>query len=475
MPMNDLPNDAAVSGTVAIVGRPNVGKSALFNRIIGRRMAIVHDEPGVTRDRLAGEARWAGRTFRLFDTGGLGLIDRARATDEIATAIQQQVTAAIEDADVIVMVTDVQTGCTPLDEDVGRRLRECGRPVAIAANKADHSQLELAAAEFDRFGWPVFAVSAEHGRGLDELLDWIVSRWPPRAQEAADDGGGPPPTRVVVLGRPNAGKSSFINRLLRQERLVVSPVPGTTRDCVEVPFTVDTGGGPRPYLLVDTAGLRASKRLESAVERFSIARAERALKQADLAVLMLDASLGPTRQDQRIGRMVADALVGCVLVVNKWDLATAGLSPRERRRRQAEAREDLLLQLPFLGHAPVHMICALTGEGVAEVIRSFDRVAANMNTRMTTGLLNRVLHDAFERQSPPSVRGRRLKLYYAVQTGVCPLRVRVFVNDPELLVPAYRAYLIHRLRSAWDLAGAPLVLDAVPRARSESGAARPAD
>lgn len=473
--MNGLPKDAAVSGTVAIVGRPNVGKSALFNRIVGRRLAIVHDEPGVTRDRLSAEARWAGRTFRLFDTGGLGLMDRARAPDEITAAIRQQVEAAIEDADAIVLVTDIQAGCTPLDEEVARRLHESGRPVAVAANKADHAALEPMASEFHCFGWPVFALSAEHGRGLDELLDWIVSRWPPRGDESAAEDSGPAPTRVVVLGRPNAGKSSFINRLLRQERLVVSPVPGTTRDAVEVPFMVDTGGGPRPYILIDTAGFRASKRLESAVERFSIARAERALNRADLAVVMLDASLGPTRQDQRIGRMVADARVGCVLVVNKWDLATTGLDPHQRRRREAEAREDLRREFPFLDHAPVHMTCARTGAGMEEVIRSFDRVAANTTARLTTGLLNRVLHDAIERQAPPSVHGRRLKLYYAVQTGVRPLRVRLFVNAPGLMGPAYQAYLIHRLRAAWDLAGAPLVLEAISRPRGDGNPPRPAD
>lgn len=461
-----------VQGAIAIVGRPNVGKSALFNRMIGRRLAIVHGEPGVTRDRIAAEAHWAGRTFQIFDTGGLALIDRAQAPDEISAAIRQQVEAAIEDADAILMVTDVQSGCTPLDEDVARWLYECGRPVAIAANKADHAGLELAVAEFHRFGWPVFAVSAEHGRGIGELLDWVVERWPPAEKHHTDVTMPATAPRVVVLGRPNVGKSSFINRLLQRQRLVVSPVPGTTRDCVEVPLITDVGDGPRTYILVDTAGLRASKRLESAVERFSIARAERALKHADLAVVMIDASVGPTRQDQRIARMVADQHVGYMLVVNKWDLASMGLGPAARQRRAAEAVEDLRRQFPFLDDVPIHLISALTGAGMAGVIQSLSRVAANTTVRLTTGLLNRVLHDAFERKAPPTVRGRRLKLYYAVQTGVRPLRVRLYVNDPELLPPAYRSYLIHRLRSAWSLEGAPLVLDAEPRAGRKAGPSR---
>ncbi len=465
MSMTRPPSTApAPPRAVAIVGRPNVGKSALFNRLAGRRIAIVHDEPGVTRDRIATEARWDDQVFSLIDTGGLGLLSRARADDELAAAIERQVEAAIEEAAVVVMVVDVRTGPAPLDEEVADRLRRSGRPVVLAANKADRSADDAGAFEFERFGFPVIPVSAAHGRGMDELMEEVLARLSP-ASIAEDN---LPALRIGIFGRPNAGKSSFINRLVGRERLVVSSIPGTTRDCVEVPLEVEGAAGRRRYLLVDTAGLRASGRLESAVERFSLARVESAMRRVDVAVLLFDGQVGPTRQDQRIARMILDEHRGCVLAVNKWDLAAGGLGPAAERRRRAEYRAALRREFPFLDFAPLLFVSARTGSGMDEAPRSFELVARNVSARLPTGLLNRLLREAFERQSPPSIRGRRLKLLYATQTGERPLRVRLFVNDPDLLTPAYANYLEGRLRAALGLEGAPLVFQAESRPRRDA-------
>lgn len=459
------PTPSASGGAIPIVGRPNVGKSAIFNRLVGRRLAIVHDEPGVTRDRIVAVAYWGGRSFEVIDTGGIGLLDRAPAAEEIGRAIEQQVELAIEEAAVVIMAVDVRAGRTPLDDDVAHRLRVRGRPVLVAANKADDPSLDDAAQDFAPLGFPVFPISAEHDRGFDDLMAAAMVRLPPTTTAAATGAA----LRIVVLGRPNAGKSSYINRLLRHERLVVSSLPGTTRDSVEVPFTVDAGGGRRSYILIDTAGLRASRRLESAVEQFSLARVAGALRRSDVAVLLFDASVGPTLQDKRIARMILEEHRGCVLVANKWDLAAEGLSPAEARRRREAYRDALRRELPFLDFAPLHFISARTGEGVGRTVESFDMVAANVATQIKTGLLNRILRDAFERQSPPSVHGRRLKLFYAVQVGVRPLRFRMFVNQPALLTASYRAYLIGRLRAAAGLEGAPVLLTAESRPRRAGG------
>lgn len=439
--------------TVAIVGRPNVGKSAIFNRLAGRRIAIVHEEAGVTRDRLVAEARWDDRAFTLVDTGGIGMIDRARTEDAIVEGTRRQVDVAIADAALVLMVVDVQAGLLPLDAEVARLLREHGRPVLVAANKSDHPHFDGDAAEFARFGYPVFPVSASHNRGFDDLMAEALRRLPPGAPEA----GAANPLVVTVAGRPNAGKSSYINRLLHSDRLIVSPVPGTTRDSVEVPFAIGEGPEARHYLLIDTAGMRPARKVDTAVEKFSLIRVAEAVRRADICVLMLDAAEGPSRQDKKIADLVLEHRKGCLVLVNKWDLAQ-GISPKDYE-------EAFRREVPFLNFAPLQFVSARTGHGIQRSIAAVDLVAAQISTTFTTGLLNRMLQETFERKSPPSVRGRRLKLYYATQTGTRPLRLRLFVNDPDLRVPSYSAFIERRLRETFGLEGAPLNLQFVARKR----------
>ncbi len=449
--------------SIALVGRPNVGKSALFNRLVGRRLAIVHEEWGVTRDRLCGEAEWEGDRFEVIDTGGIGVMDRAAAADEIAEGARRQVDLAIEESAAVIQVADVRAGLHPLDEEVARLLRARGRPVWLAANKADDPALDDAAAEFAALGFPVFPISALNGRGLSELLPAALAALPPPGPNPTESA----PLRVAVVGRPNAGKSSFINRLLGDERVIVSEIPGTTRDSVAVPFAIGEGPQARRYVLVDTAGMRPRAKVRASVEHFSLARVEQAVREADVVAHVLDATAGPTRQDRHIAGMLRDFGPGAVLLVNKWDLMK-GVSPRE----YAEA---LRRELPFLDYVPVVFVSARTGHNTAAAIAAVDRVGGQVSARLPTGALNRVLRRAIERIQPPAVQGRRLKLYYATQTGVKPVRVRLFVNDPRVRTPAYEQYLARELRGAFGLEGAPVRLEFRARPReggAESGEAR---
>ena len=438
---------------VALVGRPSVGKSALFNRLVGRRLAIVHAEHGTTRDRLASEARWNDETFTLIDTGGIGLMDRSSPADEITEGARRQVDLAIEEATVVILVADVSTGLHPLDEEVVRLLRRHGRPVLLAANKADTPARDAGGADFARLGLPIYPVSALHDRGLGELMKAVLPLLPPSVPDASTTC----PLVLAVVGRPNVGKSSFINRLLRRDRVIVSSVPGTTRDNIEVPFTLGEGAGARHYLLIDTAGMRPARKVDTAVEKFSLIRVDEAVRKADVVALVLDAARGPSRQDKHIAALVQEHRKGCVILVNKWDLASGtGVSAREYR-------EALDREMPFLGHAPLLFISATTGAGVRASIEAVERVAAAVSTTVTTGVLNRALHDAFARQSPPAIKGRRFKFYYAAQTGTRPFRLRLFVNDPSLCAGSYEQYVIRRLREAFGLEGAPVVLQFAAR------------
>lgn len=437
----------APSRVVAIVGRPNVGKSALFNRIARRRIAIVHEESGVTRDRLSVEATWQEERFDLIDTGGLAIMDNAQAPDEIDRGIRRQVDVAVQDASVVVLVTDVTAGRLPLDTEVSRLLRQSGRTVLIAANKADHPAAARQAVEFSGWGYPVFPVSALHNIGIGDLLDAVVEQLPPAAPSAPGEA-----LRVAVVGRPNVGKSSYVNRLLRDERVLVSSQPGTTRDSVEIPFTIGRGDSARTYRFIDTAGVRRLGKLDSAVERFSMFRTDGSIERADVVVMMLDATQGPGRQDKRIARKILDDFRGCLLLVNKWDLA---LAAKITQRQYASALREAL---PFLGFVPIVFVSAQSGYNLRRSVDAIDYVAGQVRTELSTGVLNRVLQDAFQRVQPPVVGGRRLKLYYATQTGASPVRISLFVNDRQRLTAAYRAYLIHALRSAFGLEGAPISL-----------------
>jgi GTP-binding protein len=442
---------------VAIVGRPNVGKSAVFNRIAGRRIAIVHDEAGVTRDRLMSEVTWEDATFSLVDTGGVSLLDGDRARDAISGGIRDQVNAALADAAVAILVVDVMAGRNPFDEAVAAMVRRAGVPCVVAVNKCDQPHHEDGLHDFASLNLPLFPVSAQHDRGFGPLMDAVLPHLPETVNETVAH-----PLKVAVVGRPNAGKSSYINRLLRSERVIVSDVPGTTRDSIAVPFTIGAGAAARHYRLIDTAGMRHVHKIDSAVERFSHFRAEASVKEADVVVLVMDAEIGPTVQDKHIAALIQEHQKGCVLVVNKWDLA------QEKGITQTKAEPALRAMLPFMNYCPVVFLSAKDGYNVRKSVEVIDHVAAQTRTRLPTGMLNRTLEEAVARVAAPMIGGKRFKLYYGTQTGVAPVAIRIFVNDPTRLTKPYEAFIERSLRERFGLEGAPLRLRFQERARPET-------
>ena len=444
---------------VAIVGRPNVGKSALFNRLVGRRVSIVHEEVGVTRDRVACEANWNGERFELIDTGGLGHFDRETSRDQIVAGTEAQAEVAIADASIIIFVVDITAGVAPLDEEVARILHKSGRPVFLAANKADNPERDEEVYAFDALGFPVFPVSALHNRGLTDLMQGVLSHLPPAENPTEKE-----PLRVAVVGRPNAGKSSYINRLLHSERVIVSDIPGTTRDSIEVPFTIGKGDSARHYQLIDTAGVQKDTRSRGAVDWFSNLRTQKSIERSDVVVLMLDAETGPTSRDKKVAAKVIDAQKGVLLLVNKWDRAE---EVEDGRITQTQYLPALREALPFLNFAPVLFVSAKTGYNIKRSIEAIDYVAAQTRTEITTGVLNRVIAKACEKYPPPIVKGKRLKIYYATQTGTNPIYFKVFVNNPANARSNWVAFLKNQLREAFGLEGAPIFIKLVARSRTE--------
>ena len=458
--------------SVALVGRPNVGKSAVFNRIAGKRIAIVFGEPGVTRDRLERDVAWDGARFRLADTGGILALDGEKLPDRIDAGVVAQARAAIGDAGAVVLVVDAQEGLHPLDLEVARLLRKAGADAVVAANKADNEALDAHAADFARLGFPVYPVSALHGRGFDVLMSEVLRRLPPEpeTQDVPEDPGadGAPaaapapekPVAVAIAGRPNCGKSSFVNRLLKTDRVIVSDVPGTTRDPIDVPFEY----GGRAFTLIDTAGVRREARVDTAVERYSRYRTQDALERADLVVLMIDSQRGAGLLDRQLAGMVADSGKSCVIAVNKWDLE----HPDER-----EYLEKLARDLPFMAHCPVVFLSAKTGFRVERVLSTVAHVADAARATLPTGPLNRCLHAACAAAGGAASgrAGRPLKFYYAAQTGFNPVRVRLFVNDPARLPASFEAFLAGALRREFDLAGVGLLLQFRARTRKDGSTA----
>ncbi len=441
---------------VVIVGRPNVGKSALFNRLVHQRLAIVDDVPGLTRDRLYAPTEWRDRAFTVVDTGGLV----SGSAAGIAAQVRAQVTQAIAEAAVILFVVDARAGIVPEDREIADVARRAHTPVLIVANKVDGEAVEPAAQEFYAlgFGDPI-PVSAHHGRGIGDLLDAVVAVLPEgRVAEVEAESA---PVAVAVVGRPNVGKSSLVNALLGESRVVVDAAPGTTRDAVDTPF--ERGG--RRYVLIDTAGLRRRARVDEAVEVYSAARARRAIERADVAVLVLDATQSVGDQDQRIAREIADAGRGVVVVVNKWDrLAT---SPQIDARR----RRVVLHALRFIAYAPVLATSATAGWGIDTLLEAVDQVAAAHQGRISTGPLNRAIGDAVAAHEPPAdPAGRRLRIYYATQPETRPPTVVLFVNEPKRMPDSYRRYLDRAIRSKFNLTGVPLKL--ILRRRGEETSAR---
>ena len=443
---------------VSLVGRPNTGKSALFNRIAKKRVAIVFDQPGVTRDRVTREVEVLGRKVMLVDTGGIAF-DKRVTRDPLDEETRSQAALAVEDSAVCVIVTDAREGIAPLDAEVIKRVRESGVPCVIAANKCDTAADDWRMHEFERFGLPVYAISAEHGRGVEAMMHQVVDRLPPVAETAESARA----VRVAIVGRPNAGKSSYINRLLNAPRVIVSEVPGTTRDAVEVPFQIGKGPEARRYLLVDTAGMKPhTKMSKTSVDNFSLFRSEEAIKEADVVVLVLDPRLGPTMQDKRIAGKILDANKACVVMMNKWDLAQAeGIT-------ETKAVEALRLMMPFLNFAPVVFCSNKSGYNIRRTVEAIDTAAASAGMKLPTGILNRTINAAAKKTLSPMIKGKRLKIYYGLQVSVNPQTVRLFVNDPKLVTPQYVAYIEKNIRARFGLEGAPLRIFMKARSRKDA-------
>jgi GTP-binding protein len=436
---------------VAIVGRPNVGKSSLFNRLMGRRVAIVHDQPGVTRDRLTGICREGGRPFELIDTGGIG-----DAPDpDFAEATHAAAQAAIASADLLLFVLDGRAGLTPLDRELAAMLRSGGRPLILIINKIDQEMHESLASDFYELGFPeVLTVSAAHGRGSHDLLASIMERLGGLDNAVEEEEAAP---RLAIVGRPNVGKSSLLNRLLGEERSIVSDIAGTTRDALDV--RCELGG--EPYILVDTAGLRHRSRPDTSVEVFSAMRSEEALRRADAGLLVIDAESGVTAQDKRIAGMLQQSHKACIILLNKWDLAHKEDGGRASQGDQADViRQDLF----FLDYAPVVCLSAKTGQGFSRVFAALKSVRREADTRIGTGELNRFFRELFEAHPPPSKSGKRFKLLYATQVvpethrPFGPPEFLLFVNDADLITDAYREYLFNRFRERWPYPGLPIRL-----------------
>ena len=453
--MSEAENTCAASRlpTIAIVGRPNVGKSSLFNAIIGRRLSIVHEMSGVTRDRLAAPAQRDGRRFMLVDTGGLSMLEgESRQVDFWDSGIARQVECAIADADVLVMVGDAQAGVTPLDRDIAVRLRATGKPVLAAANKCDNPALKNDAAEFSELGFGnVFPISCEHRGGINALLDKALAMLP-EARSAEGEAAAAEPVRIAVIGRPNVGKSSLINAMIGENRVMTSEVAGTTRDAVDIDFSISFHGELHPAVLVDTAGMRKRAKVDSVVELFSVMRAKSAIERSDLVVFVVEAGEdGVTAQDRRIAAMIRDAGKGCVIAANKVDRCS-GIS-----RKALE--QELRFNLPGMDYAPVEFVSALNRRNLESLLDRIAGVMENLETELPTGVLNRVIQQTLERNPPPPVGNARLKVFYAAMTGIKPTRVRLFVNRPELAPDGFLAFLQKQLRSSFELCGAPLRIE----------------
>lgn len=428
---------------VAIVGRPNVGKSALFNRIVHRRQAIVEAEPGVTRDRVTAATDWEGRPFFLVDTGGI----EPDPLDDLRAQVRKQAEQAIAEADAIIFLVDARAGVVPADRDIAERLRRAGVPVVVAANKVDEAVMEPAAAEFWALGLgePV-PVSAIHGLGVAELLETVMAQLPEALREGTPEEPTEAAIRVAIVGRPNVGKSSLFNALLGEERTITSDIPGTTRDAVDVELERDG----RRFVLIDTAGLRRKARVDAPVERYSVLRALRAIDRASVALILLDAVEGLTEQDKKIAGYVHEAGRGSVLVWNKWDLVA------KDEATAARYAEVCRRELPFMTYAPVITASARTGQRLGRILETVVAVDGEHQKTVRTADLNRVLQEALTLNPPPAEHGRRLKIYYGTQTGTRPPRFTCFCNHPELVHFSYRRYLENRLREAYGFMGTPL-------------------
>ncbi len=427
---------------VAIVGRPNVGKSMLFNRLVGQRLSIVEDTPGVTRDRLYAECEWRGRKFDIVDTGGI----EPGTTTEILSFMRKQAEIAISHADVIVFLCDIKTGLTASDQDVANMLLRARKPVVLAVNKMD--QVGMTNPDIFEFynlglGDPI-AVSAVHGHGTGDLLDACFDYFPPEEEEEEEDDV----IKVAVIGKPNVGKSSLINKILGEERVIVSDMAGTTRDAVDSYFENQDG----KFLLIDTAGMRKRSKVNDQIEKFSVLRAAMAIERSDVCLIMIDAQEGVTEQDTKVAGMAHESGKACIIVVNKWDAV------EKDDKTMDKMRNDIRRDLAYMTYAPIVFISALTGQRVPRLFQLIKYVDDQAATRITTGMLNSLLADATARVQPPTDKGRRLKIYYMTQAGTRPPHFVCFCNDAKLFHFSYQRYLENQIRATFGLEGTPIRL-----------------
>lgn len=425
---------------VAIVGRPNVGKSTLFNKLVGARLSIVDDKPGVTRDRIYGDCEWLGHRFLLVDTGGI----EPRADDVILSQMRAQANIAIATADVIVLVTDLRSGVVATDQDVANMLQKSGKPVILCVNKCD--SVGAPDPEFYEFynlgmGDPI-AVSAVHGHGTGDLLDAVIAYFPPESEEEEEDDT----IKVAVIGKPNVGKSSLINRISGQERAIVSDIAGTTRDATDTRIENQYG----KFTFIDTAGIRRKSKVTDAIEKYSIIRARTAVERANVCVIMIDATEGFTEQDSKVAGIALDQGKGCIVVVNKWDAV------EKDGNTMREYKEKLAVDFAFMKFAPFVFISAKTGQRVDRLFEQIAYVYAQSTMRISTGKLNEILGAATARVQPPTDKGKRLKIYYMTQVSVCPPTFVFFVNNAQLFHFSYQRYLENQIREVFGLEGTPV-------------------
>jgi len=475
-------NAEAKLPSVAIIGRPNVGKSALFNRLVGRKIAIVHDQPGITRDRISAICSRGEQPFTLWDTGGIF----GAGEKELTVQVRQTAEGALRESDLLLFVVDGKDGLSPIDSDLARTLRKSRKPIVLVVNKIDNDKHESLAAEFDALGFEqIVSISAEHNRGISDLLGVVDQLLPSPAQSVSQpslvtpersEGGtlNSQPLAIAIVGRPNVGKSSLINAIVQSERAIVSELPGTTRDSVDISYQRDG----RRFLFIDTAGIRRRGKLSSSVEVFSVMRAERSIRRADLCVLIVDLTSGVTAQDKRIAGLIQEARKAALVVLNKWDLVKPKRGERQTiRELVAETREKIF----FLNYAPVLVASARTGENVDRLFGMIDKIERAATTRIGTGVLNRLMRAVFAANPPPMVKGRRLKLFYAAQSAgtqdrsakgpihrrehLQPPEFVLFVNDPRLLSQSYARYVEARIRDAEPYSGLPIILTLRPRSQ----------
>ena len=426
---------------VAIVGRPNVGKSTLFNKIVGKRIAIVEDTPGVTRDRIYADAEWLNYKFTLIDTGGI----EPESEDIIAKQMRRQAELAIETANVIIFIVDGRAGITAADEEVADMLRRCEKPIVLVVNKVDHPKFEESIYDFYSLGigTPI-SISAEQGLGIGDMLDEVVAGFSTMDEDEEEHSIG-----IAVVGRPNVGKSSLVNALLGEERTIVSNVPGTTRDAIDSPFTY----GGKDYTLIDTAGIRRKRAIEDeTVERYSVIRSLAAIRRCDIALIVVDAERGLSEQDVRIAGYVHEEGKASVLVVNKWDTIEKDTYTVEKFKK------EMLADLAFMSYVPMLFISAKTGQRVQKVMEMASFAYEQNSIRITTGKLNDIVNEAITMNDPPVNNGRRLRVYYSTQVSTCPPTFVIFVNEPDLMHFSYRRYLENYIRKSFSITATPIRL-----------------